>query len=155
MAIDFSFPPEIDELRLKVRRFIAEVVRPAEAKIAEREGDRRFLIQSIIGEGVVRSCLNVMPRSIRPDFMDSREKGRVSAEVHRRDEGRGGSQTSSKLGRCGSHARGLGRPDAAATARRLDHILHTRQRSRIVLIEYLQPSRGVIEDGYDKRANGF
>ena len=48
MAIDFSFPPEIDELRLKVRRFIAEVVRPAEARIAEREGDRRFLIQSII-----------------------------------------------------------------------------------------------------------
>ena len=48
MAIDFSFPPEIDELRLKVRRFVAEVVRPAEAKIAEREGDRRFLIQSII-----------------------------------------------------------------------------------------------------------
>ena len=48
MAIDFSFPPEIDELRLKVRRFIAEVVRPAEARIAERENDRRFLIQSII-----------------------------------------------------------------------------------------------------------
>jgi len=48
MAIDFSFPPEIDALRLKVRDFIAQVVRPAEAKIAEREGDRRFLIQSII-----------------------------------------------------------------------------------------------------------
>ncbi len=28
MAIDFSFPPEIDELQLKVRKFIAEVVRP-------------------------------------------------------------------------------------------------------------------------------
>ena len=48
MAIDFSFPPEIDELRLKVRKFIEEVVRPAEARIAEREGDRRFLVQSII-----------------------------------------------------------------------------------------------------------
>jgi acyl-CoA dehydrogenase len=48
MAIDFSFPPEIDALRLKVRDFIAQVVRPAEARIAEREGDRRFLIQSII-----------------------------------------------------------------------------------------------------------
>jgi acyl-CoA dehydrogenase len=48
MAIDFSFPPEIDALRLKVREFIAEVVRPAEARIAERQGDRRFLIQSII-----------------------------------------------------------------------------------------------------------
>ena len=48
MAIDFSFPPEIDELRLKVRRFIAEVVRPKEAAIAEHEGDRRFLVKSII-----------------------------------------------------------------------------------------------------------
>jgi len=48
MAIDFSFPPEIDALRLKVRDFIAQVVRPAEARIAEREDDRRFLIQSII-----------------------------------------------------------------------------------------------------------
>ncbi len=48
MAIDFSFPPEIEELRLKVRRFIEEVVAPAEARIAGRTGDRRFLIQSII-----------------------------------------------------------------------------------------------------------
>jgi acyl-CoA dehydrogenase len=48
MAIDFSFPPEIDALRLRVRDFIAQVVRPAEERIAEREGDRRFLIQSII-----------------------------------------------------------------------------------------------------------
>jgi acyl-CoA dehydrogenase len=48
MAIDFSFPPEIDALRLKVRDFVAQVVRPAEARIAEREGDRRFLVQSII-----------------------------------------------------------------------------------------------------------
>lgn len=48
MAIDFSFPPEIEALRLKVRDFIAQVVRPAEARIAERENDRRFLIQSII-----------------------------------------------------------------------------------------------------------
>jgi len=48
MAIDFSFPPEIDALRLKVREFIATVVRPAEEKIGAREGDRRFLIQSII-----------------------------------------------------------------------------------------------------------
>lgn len=31
MAIDFSFPALIDALGLKVREFIAEVVRPAEA----------------------------------------------------------------------------------------------------------------------------
>ncbi len=48
MAIDFTFPPEIDELRLKVRRFVTEVVRPREAEIERRENDRRFLIQSII-----------------------------------------------------------------------------------------------------------
>ena len=48
MAIDFSFPPDIDALRLKVRDFIAQVVRPAEQRIAEREGDRRFLVKSII-----------------------------------------------------------------------------------------------------------
>jgi acyl-CoA dehydrogenase len=48
MAIDFSFPPEIDALRLKVREFIAEVVRPKEAAIAQHEGDRRFLVKSII-----------------------------------------------------------------------------------------------------------
>ncbi|MFQ5665193.1 MAG: acyl-CoA dehydrogenase family protein [Candidatus Binatia bacterium] len=48
MAIDFSFPPEIDALRLKVRDFIGQVVRPAEERIAQREGDRRFLVESII-----------------------------------------------------------------------------------------------------------
>jgi acyl-CoA dehydrogenase len=48
MAIDFSFPPEIEALRLKVRDFVARVVRPKEALIAERANDRRFLIQSII-----------------------------------------------------------------------------------------------------------
>jgi acyl-CoA dehydrogenase len=48
MAIDFSFPPEIEALRLRVREFVTEVVRPAEAEIVRREGDRRFLVQSII-----------------------------------------------------------------------------------------------------------
>jgi acyl-CoA dehydrogenase len=48
MAIDFTFSPDIEELRLKVRKFVDEVVRPREAKIAERENDRRFLVQSII-----------------------------------------------------------------------------------------------------------
>jgi len=48
MAIDFSFPPELEELRAKVRRFVAEVVRPAEALIQEREGDRRFLVEQVV-----------------------------------------------------------------------------------------------------------
>ena len=37
MAIDFTFPPEVEELRLKVRRFIEEVVRPAEKRISFSE----------------------------------------------------------------------------------------------------------------------
>ena len=48
MAIDFTFPPELDELRLKVRRFVEEEVRPREAQIRERENDRRFMIEQII-----------------------------------------------------------------------------------------------------------
>jgi len=48
MAIDFSFPPELEELRQKVRRFIEEVVRPREQEIKAREGDRRFLVEKII-----------------------------------------------------------------------------------------------------------
>jgi acyl-CoA dehydrogenase len=48
MAIDFSFPPEIEALRLRVRRFVAEVVRPAEERIGEHDGDRRFMIMSIL-----------------------------------------------------------------------------------------------------------
>jgi acyl-CoA dehydrogenase len=48
MAIDFTFPPEIDELRARVRRFVAEEVRPREARIAERDGDRRFMIEQIL-----------------------------------------------------------------------------------------------------------
>jgi acyl-CoA dehydrogenase len=48
MAIDFSFPPAIEELRLKVRQFIEEIVRPYEKRIEERKDDRRFLIQSIL-----------------------------------------------------------------------------------------------------------
>jgi acyl-CoA dehydrogenase len=48
MAIDFSFPPEIEELRLKVRRFVSEEVRPREAEIQARGGDRRFLIEQVV-----------------------------------------------------------------------------------------------------------
>ena len=48
MAIDFSFPPEIEELRLKVRKFVDEIVRPAENEINKRKGDRRFMIEKII-----------------------------------------------------------------------------------------------------------
>jgi acyl-CoA dehydrogenase len=39
-VIDFSFPPEIDEIRLKVRAFMDAEVRPAEDKVDE-DADRR------------------------------------------------------------------------------------------------------------------
>jgi acyl-CoA dehydrogenase len=48
MAIDFSFPPEIEEVRQRVREFIEQVVRPAEKEIEARPKDRSFLIQKIV-----------------------------------------------------------------------------------------------------------
>ena len=48
MAIDFSFPDELLHLLERVRRFCAEVVRPAEAEIAEREDDRETLVRNVI-----------------------------------------------------------------------------------------------------------
>src|SRR5262245_28720385 len=48
MAIDFSFPEELELLIARVRRFCAEVVRPAEAEIASHEGDRETLVGEVI-----------------------------------------------------------------------------------------------------------
>jgi acyl-CoA dehydrogenase len=53
MAIDFSFAPEIDEVRLKVREFIGGTVAPAEAELREKttgdaRADRRELVATII-----------------------------------------------------------------------------------------------------------
>jgi acyl-CoA dehydrogenase len=48
MAIDFSFPPEIDEIRLKVRDFLDEVVRPVEAKADADDWSRDQWITAII-----------------------------------------------------------------------------------------------------------
>jgi len=47
MAIDFSFPPELEELRGRVRAFIDEEVRPREQEISARPGDREALIAGI------------------------------------------------------------------------------------------------------------
>jgi acyl-CoA dehydrogenase len=46
MAIDFSFPPEIEALRLRVREFIDTVVRPTEDAMDERHRDE--LVAGII-----------------------------------------------------------------------------------------------------------
>ncbi len=47
MAIDFTFPPEIDEVRLKVREFMDTVVRPVEEKAAADDWERRDWIKAI------------------------------------------------------------------------------------------------------------
>ncbi|MCD9622522.1 acyl-CoA dehydrogenase family protein [Rhabdothermincola salaria] len=48
MAIDFSFPPEIDEVRDRVRRFLDEVVRPIEVAAADEDWDRERWIGAIV-----------------------------------------------------------------------------------------------------------
>ena len=47
MAIDFSLSPELEAIRLSVRQFIDDVVRPLEEGISEN--DRKSLIDAIIG----------------------------------------------------------------------------------------------------------
>ena len=48
MAIDFSFPPEIDELRLKVRDLMDTVVRPTEEKAKVNDWSRRDWVGAIL-----------------------------------------------------------------------------------------------------------
>jgi len=40
MAIDFSFPPEVEAVRLRMRRFISDEVRPTEQRLAEAGAGR-------------------------------------------------------------------------------------------------------------------
>jgi acyl-CoA dehydrogenase len=53
MAIDFTFPPEIEQVRQRVREFITGVVAPAEADLrgstsGDRRQDRRATIETIM-----------------------------------------------------------------------------------------------------------
>jgi acyl-CoA dehydrogenase len=48
MAIDFTFPPEIDEVRDRVRRFLDEVVRPIEATASAQDWSRDQWIGGIV-----------------------------------------------------------------------------------------------------------
>ncbi len=48
MAIDFSFPEDLQLVIAKVRDFCEQVVRPAEKVIEENEGDRRVLVEQVI-----------------------------------------------------------------------------------------------------------
>ncbi|MDA8046576.1 MAG: acyl-CoA dehydrogenase family protein [Actinomycetota bacterium] len=54
MAIDFSFAPEVDRIRLEVRDFITSTVKPAEAAMraattGDARADRRNLVATIVG----------------------------------------------------------------------------------------------------------
>ncbi len=48
MAIDFSFPPEVDEMRVKVREFMDTVVRPIEEKAEADSWGRDDWVRGII-----------------------------------------------------------------------------------------------------------
>ncbi len=48
MAIDFTFPPEVEEIRHRVRSFVEEVVKPVEAKAAADDWSRDDWIKGII-----------------------------------------------------------------------------------------------------------
>lgn len=48
MAIDFTLPPDVEKVRLKVREFIDAEVRPIEEKLEANEADRSGYIQAII-----------------------------------------------------------------------------------------------------------
>ncbi len=48
MAIDFSFPEDLQLVIAKVRDFCEQVVRPAEKVIEENEGDRSVLVEQVI-----------------------------------------------------------------------------------------------------------
>ncbi len=48
MTIDFSFGPDVDEVRFRVREFIDSEVRPAELALREDGSDRKALVSTIV-----------------------------------------------------------------------------------------------------------
>jgi len=48
MAIDFTLPPELQELRQRIRSFIEDEVRPAEEKLHANGDDRREMVKMIV-----------------------------------------------------------------------------------------------------------
>ena len=48
MPIDFQLPPDVEEVRLRVRKFMDTEVRPAEATLQEREADRNSYVRVIM-----------------------------------------------------------------------------------------------------------
>ena len=48
MAIDFTLPPEVDEVRLRVRKFMEEEVKPVQDGLQREEAERGRFIQEIV-----------------------------------------------------------------------------------------------------------
>jgi acyl-CoA dehydrogenase len=48
MTIDFSFPPDVEEVRLRVRDFMAKEVKPRESEDLWKDENRRQLVETII-----------------------------------------------------------------------------------------------------------
>jgi acyl-CoA dehydrogenase len=48
MAIDFTFPPEVEDVRLRVRDFMVKEVDPVAAEVQAAGGDRRRWIEAIV-----------------------------------------------------------------------------------------------------------
>src|SRR3972149_3888386 len=48
MPIDFNLPPDVEEVRQRVRKFMEEEVRPADEKLRQNEADRNAYVQAIV-----------------------------------------------------------------------------------------------------------
>ncbi len=49
MSVDFTLPPEVEDVRRRVRTFMDEEVRPAEEKLRHNEADRNAWVSAITG----------------------------------------------------------------------------------------------------------
>src|SRR3990172_3768671 len=48
MPIDFNLPPEVEEVRQRVRQFMEEDVGPTEEKLRQNEADRNAYVREIV-----------------------------------------------------------------------------------------------------------
>ena len=92
MAIDFKLPPDVEEVRLRVRKFMDEEVRPAQDALHSDGADRRAFVEQIVKlrEKATAKCLGNPPppkefaglgpsttagRRVRHDGQESATKG--------------------------------------------------------------------------------
>lgn len=85
MAIDFSFGPEVEDVRSRVRAFTDDEIRPAEKRIADSGGERRVLVETIVElRGRARDVglwLPQMPAELGGMGLDPTAMAAVSAEA--------------------------------------------------------------------------